>query len=161
MRHPASGRTGSAFTTLIVPEFAKDALTMSGVVLSRVLPRSASTGTPDAAALPAFPTTVREFGSGKRLEMIARVYQGGKLAAAPVDITAHIVDDMDRTVFTSASNVPAANFGSARQTTYRLELPVHGFAPGDYLLLIEATAGANVTNRKVRFSVRADEAPAP
>jgi hypothetical protein len=144
-----------------VPDFGKEPLSMSGVVLSPAAAGATPLTARDAGDLPAAPTTVREFRPADRLELIARVYQGGKKTMAPVEVNARVLDDADRMVIDEVSRVPAADFGPGRQATYQLELPVQRLMPGSYLLIVEATAGANVTRRNVRFTVQPDGPPAP
>jgi hypothetical protein len=47
-----------------------------------------------------------------------------------------------------------ASFGSGRTAGYRLDLPIAGLRPGEYLLTILAEIAGQATRRDVRFRVR-------
>ena len=68
----AGGREGSVYTDVDVPDFAKETLALSGVVLST--PRTPGSATLEtlASVLPAMPTTTREFG---RDELVSSFFE--------------------------------------------------------------------------------------
>ena len=81
----SGGRTGSVFYDLFVPDFAKDPLSISGVVVTSV----AAGTVPTAGAIPEIgdalktpPTTSRVFSSADELSVLAEVYDNqGALVA--------------------------------------------------------------------------------
>jgi VWFA-related protein len=149
----ATGRTGSAYASVTVPDFSKEPLTLSGVVLEN---RSAIvlSGGEAIALLPVVPTTVREFGNADRPTAFVRLYQGGKRSLASVRVTARILNEEDHTVFEEHSTISADNFSAARSADYRVALPLAGLKPGEYLASIVAVADKLAARRDVRIALK-------
>jgi hypothetical protein len=77
-----SDTRGSVFLNVVVPDFDKDAMSMSGVVLSR--PIAAWPIAPDRLlqdVMPVVPTTAREFESADPITAFVRLYQRGRYGA--------------------------------------------------------------------------------
>ena len=109
----------------------------------------------DLAGLgPARLTTERTFSAADHVTVMTRAFQGRGKAAAPVQITARIVDTQDRTASNTEATLAPAAFGTDRHADYRLDLPLDHLSPGDYLLTLEAHAGAVSVRRDLRFAVR-------
>jgi VWFA-related protein len=142
---------GSVYTYVDIPDFSKAAVSVSGIVLS-------TTSKPPAAALgdvlPLTPTAQRQFASTARVTAFLRVYEGGGgAAAAPVTVSARILDEQGGTSFEQST--PVSTQGAPiRSADYRLDLPLSRLAAGEYLLTIEAHRGNRIARRDVRFGVR-------
>ena len=150
----SGGRAGSAFVDVNVPDFGKDRLSASSLVLSRapVVPQA---GTNMAASLTsAVPTTVRAFHSTDTVDALVRVYQGGKDRLTPVDVSTRIVDATDRAVRDDRTTLGAEQFSRERAADVRTTLPVGQLAPGQYLLTITMRLGTRAVTRQARFTVR-------
>ena len=144
-------KTGSVYTDVSIPDFAKDPLSMSGVVLSvepmpTTAPRDAF-----AAIIPVVPTTKRDFERSDRAKAFVRIYRGAKQPAGRVDVTARVTDANDAEV---ASNADIVALDPSRSADYTYDLPISTLRPGAYLLTIEVRSAAIVSRRDVRFSVR-------
>jgi hypothetical protein len=147
---PERHLVGSVYTYVDVPDFAKEPISMSGVVLGT---RASEAGSAFHDLLPVIPTTRRQFATSDRVIGFVRAYQAEKDAPLPITITARIVDSSNRTVFEAKK--PTPDGPPARSTDYRFELPLSSLTPGKYLLTIEATRKANQkTRREVIFAVR-------
>lgn len=149
-----SGKSGSVYSDLDVPDFSSSRGALSGLVLSVTPGPVAAPGDRFADLLPIVPTTRREFVAGDQVAAFLRVYDGGNPAAGPVDVTARITDGAGRIVFRTTGGVTPTPAGSLRVADYRLTLPVERLLPGPHLLTIEATIGKDVVRRDARFSVR-------
>jgi VWFA-related protein len=149
---PATGLTSSVYAPIEVPNFAKDPLALSGVLIA-LLPETPPKGRDSLGGLvPFLPTTRRSFGAGERAEAFMRVYQGGKKPIVPLQLTTRIQDQDGKQVFEKIQMLDASAFGAPlRATEYRLELPLATLAPGEFLLSIEASAGTRIERRAVRF----------
>jgi len=138
------GPAGSVFTSLLVPDFAKERLSMSGVAMGWAEGRPIGGREAVAAILPFAPTVVREFTVSDRVGALVRVHQGtGR--AEPVRLETQVIDTGD-TVVASQVTVDVAE--------HRYELPLRSLKPGEYLLRFTATAGQQRVMREVRFSIR-------
>jgi hypothetical protein len=146
-------QTGSVYADLIVPDFSKGAVSLSGVVIASEPPLRSAGGDTHDNLVPVLPTTQREF-AGHAATAFIRVYQGGKAALQPITLRARIVDANGTQVFEEARTLDAVQFAPTRSADYRLELPVRDLAAGAYLLTIEATAAGQVARREVRFEAR-------
>jgi VWFA-related protein len=153
MESTTSAVKGSAFMSVTVPDFQKDPLSLSGVVLTRVPAARASGRNPLAEVLPFTPTTVRTFTRGERVSLLTRIYQGGKDPAQPVDVAVAVIDRVDKRVYENTMQLPASVFGTKRSGELGMPLPLETLEPGPYLLAIEATAGKATKVRHVRFEV--------
>lgn len=148
-----TGHRGSVFTFVTIPDFAHDALTLSGVALSA----SASGVTVPAEylsdLLPLVPTSRRTFARTERLSVFARVAQGGT-RAEPVAVHTWIEDRDGQTLADDRRTLGSELFATSRAADVGLELPLARFAPGDYVLVIDAVAGKSNQRRQVRFSMQ-------
>ena len=147
------GTSGSVYTYVDVPDFAKAALSLSGVVL-------ATTGGARRPAgllgdlLPLAPTARREFGVAENVTALVRVYQGGGGASTPVMLTTRILNDQNQPVFEQRLPVLDGQTPAPRSTDYQVDLPLARLSAGEYLLRIQAGGQKPTATRDVRFTVR-------
>jgi VWFA-related protein len=152
--HRDAARSGSVHTYVEVPDFAKEPLSLSGVVLHGGATMLATARSVFETVTPLVPTSRREFPRGETIGVFARVYQGGSAALAPVSTRVRVVDSAEKTVFGGTASLPAGEFGEGRSTELKLDVPLRRLTPGEYLLTLEATLGKNTARRDVRFTVR-------
>ena len=148
----AIDKSGSVFYDLDVPDFRKDGLWMSGVVLTSRFGLAAAPRGALADLLPVVPTTVREFLADDDVAAFFQVVHGGRRPVTPVQLGVRIVDAADRVVHRADDTLEAAMFTAARLAEYQFQLPLDLLAPGSYLLRIEVAAGDRTTRRDIRFS---------
>jgi VWFA-related protein len=150
----APNQRGSVYTFVDVPDFAKQPLSLSGLVLG-VTPSVSSAGREAFAnLLPVVPTAQREFARTDRATAFLEVYQEAGKSSLPVSVTARITDTSDRVVWDQATPLPADRFAGKGGADYRLDLPVERLEPGEYLLTIDASQGQRTVRRGLRFTVR-------
>jgi VWFA-related protein len=152
MTNATSGLAGSVYTSVTIPNFAKDPLSMSGIVIERGS-RGAAMPQHLAALLPVRPTTERAFAAADTVTVFGRLYQGGNKALAPVRVVLRIVDEQNRAVLTEETIVEAAAFGGKREADYRFKLPLSRLAAGEHLLTLEAGQTSSATRREIRITV--------
>jgi VWFA-related protein len=143
----------SVYTYVDVPDFAREPLSLSGIVLHvdpAILsaPRDAFTN-----LLPLVPTARRDFARTDRALAFVRVYQKGENAVQPVDVNARIEDAAGRSVLNDAASVSSDRFGVNSSADYQVDLPIDRLQPGEYLLTIEAAQGKYTARRGMRFTV--------
>jgi hypothetical protein len=145
--------SGSVYGYLDVPDFAREALSLSGLTIGTTPPRIAGNAEAAAGVLPFAPTTRRTFGTSDSVQGFVRVYQGGSAPLAPATIVTTIRTATDEMVFNRSQPVGSDEFGADRALDYRFELPMARLKPGPHLLTIDVTGPASA-RRDVRFDVR-------
>jgi VWFA-related protein len=157
VRDPQSGRSGTVFTDLTVPEFGREPLMMSGLLLSSAEALAVLTPQRDAVAeklLGAPATTRREFAQTDTLTWLAEIYDNAT-ARQPrrVDVSARLIGEDGRDAFVSR-DVLTNGEGNARWTSfgYTGRIPLKDIAPGRYLLQLEARGRANKDDKGVQIA---------
>jgi hypothetical protein len=155
---PGGSARGSVQYDLDVPDFSKARLSMSGLALaSSTELRRATTGS-DAEwkrRFPLAPTTVRVFPVGAELSVAGEIYALDKPAAGIV-ITTAVRNESGDVVARHEETLTNADSGKPATYRHQTEFSLLGFAPGAYVLSVEArtsTAPKPVT-RDIPFSVR-------
>jgi hypothetical protein len=151
---PAAGRTGSVFYDVTVPDFGKEALSLSGVLVSVTPDLPAAPKNALATITKVVPTSIRVFTSADTAVATLRVYQRGAKERLPVTVTARILDTADSSAFTATELVAADSFPADRSADYNFPIPLARLTPGAYLLTFEAVAGKHTARRDIRFTVR-------
>jgi VWFA-related protein len=139
----AGGRVGSVNHDLEVPDFSRDPLTMSGLVLTSASARATPTAEPDvrfADVLPGPPTTRREFAVGDALALFAEVYDNAAGPSRTIDIVTTMRRVKGEAVFESKQTAAPEHGGARRGYAYTVRVPLRDIAPGPYVLRIEARA---------------------
>ncbi len=150
LHNRALGKSGSVYSEVEVPNFAKDPLSLSGLIVSVANGLPAAGHDMLGAVVPQSPTTQRSFAADDRVTVFLRVYQGGGKPPMPVTLRTRITNAADEVVHQSTSAVdPSAESDAS------LPLPLTRLVPGPYLLTIDASSSSAVTARRdLRFSVR-------
>jgi hypothetical protein len=155
-RIQSDNTTGSIYYDLDVPDFSRNALTMSGLALAAT-PGVVSTNAAAMPWLPVQPTTARLFDRTATVTAFARLYQQipaaqsmqRRTSVPPVPVRARVVNSEGREVWTVSESVDGTRFANG-EVDLSLAIPVAALEPGSYLL----TFDARTTSRSVRFTVR-------
>ena len=153
VRQEQSAAVGSVHTYVDVPDFDKDPLTLSGVVLHDA---NAPTATPAEALggiIDVAPTTRREFTSGQRIVALLRAYERRGDQPAPVAVTFRVLDHQLRELIAEPVAVAADRFAADGSAELRFNLPLDRLQPGSFVLRVEAARDRSTVQRDVRFSV--------
>lgn len=145
---------GSVYVDVAVPDFRKDLVSLSGVVLNDAL--AAVPVAPRRAVrdiVPIDPTSERSFATTDLITAFVRVYQGG-VKHVSVPLEARIVDAQGTRQWSQKATLPSAGFDASAATDYQVRLPLPTLKSGVYLLTFETTVGKVTARRDVRFSVR-------
>jgi VWFA-related protein len=146
-------RVGSVFHEITVPDFERAPLSMSGIIVSTVPAlHSAPRGT-FSGVLPVNPTANRDFPRDIRVSAFGRVYQKIGTPPVPATLTARVLDTSDTAVARFDQQLAAERFVERQGVDYSIDIPVASLKPGEYLLSIEAKAGATTEARHVRFRI--------
>ena len=150
--------SGSLYADLEVPDFAKDPLSVSGLIIeSNPAQATAPVGAFDRY-LPVLPTSNREFRNRHEALVFMRVYQGQKDKTPPplaaVTVATRLVDRNDKTIGESTETIAADRFYvGGRAAEYRFPIPLAKLPPGPYLLTFTFTLDKTIVTRSVQFSV--------
>lgn len=148
-----TGKTGSVYFDVDVPDFNRDPLQLADLILS-VTPVTAAAPTDAAESLiPVIPTSRRAFAPNEAVLGFTRIYQGAGRQASAVGLTIRITDSAGRVITSSSQQVSGDTF-VARQADCKFTVPVSTLAPGEYLLTVEVTQGTKPIVRHLRFSVQ-------
>ena len=151
----ALDKSGSVYVDVEVPDFAKDKLSLSGVVLAANPALPAAGADLLGGVTPVTPTTQRSFSATDKVTVFLRAYQGGDKQPRPVAVRASIRDDRDSVVFRSDIPLEPGAFTATRQADIRFPLPLATLKPGPHLLTVEALVDEKAAaTRQVRLTIR-------
>jgi VWFA-related protein len=149
-----TGRKGSVYTTVDVPNFDGDDLALSGFVVGAAPAPPLAPPQTFSNLLPIVPTAVRAFTRTSRAGAFVRVYQGGRNVPRDVAMKVQLVGIANTPIIEEASTLPSARFVSARSADYIIELPLSTLTPGPYLLTLTAASEDKTVVRHLRFEMK-------
>jgi len=158
----SSGNMGSVLYDLEIPDFYKLPFTMSGLAITSSSVGQKPTGRskdPLHDFLPGPPTATREFSRGEELALFAEFYENAPGAPAhKLDITTTVKAEDGRTVFQNQEERSSTELQGGRGGYgYAMRLPLKDFAPGVYVIHVEAKSRADAdrgAGRDVQIRVR-------
>ena len=139
----ATGIAGSVVRTLVVPDFYKSPLVMSGLTLlsaSGVLaPTARVKEDPVGQLLMRPPTTAREFTRDDQLVAFAEIYENDRNTPAhKIDLTTEVRAEGGRVVFSNSEERASTELQGGRGGYgYTAQIPLKDFAPGLYVVHVE------------------------
>jgi VWFA-related protein len=139
----ATGIAGSVVRTLVVPDFYKPPLVMSGLTLlsaSGVLaPTARVKEDPVGQLLMRPPTTAREFTRDDQLVAFAEIYENDRNTPAhKIDLTTEVRAEGGRVVFSNSEERASTELQGGRGGYgYTAQIPLKDFAPGLYVVHVE------------------------
>lgn len=150
-RDPLGGKSGTVFYDLIVPDFTKDPLMLSGMMLSSSAAVNVLTPQRDEMSeklLGAPATSRREFAQNETLSMLTEIYDN--LPPQPprqVDVRVRLMSEAGQDLFSARDSLSngAGGANSWSAFGYTKQIPLTNVPPGRYLLRLEAdhTSGGN------------------
>jgi VWFA-related protein len=152
-RESGAGRVGSVFYDLQVPDFTKDPLMISGLLLSAPSAEQTPTAQPDPTVqklLPGAPTSRREFLRSDTLSLLAEIYDNSSSRQPrTIDTVVRLLSETGTEAFVARDSL--ANTGDAKKWdvyAYTRAIPLNDVAPGRYLLRVEAQVRSSGNNSK-------------
>ena len=149
---PGSEALGSVYADVVVPDFLRAPLSVSGLVISATPGPVAAPRDVLASLLPVIPTSRRQFATTDRVTAFLRIYQRGQAPVGAVTLRARILDTTDQAVLDKTETMDPARF-TRRTSDWTVDVPVRGLSHGRYLLKIETTMGRETLVRDVIFDV--------
>lgn len=160
-RAASSRAVGGITYDLDVPDFTKAPLAISGLSLTSVAAARVPTPPADKAFLevvPDVPTTLRAFRAGDTLALFAEVYDNRASTPHRVAITTTVTGDDGRVAFNAAEERQSEEIQTkSGGFVESLKIPLEGFAPGRYVLRMEARimlSGGAVASRELEFRIQ-------
>jgi VWFA-related protein len=154
IRDGASDRIGTVHTHVDVPDFARDPLAISGVLVEAFPAGLMAPPGLLADVAEMVPTTRRAFAPSDTVAVLARIYQSSPSRA--VTLVTRVTDASGKRVRDESKTIAAEAFTGTRERSFevRQPLPVDTLTPGEYLLVLQATRGDRVEQRAIRFTIR-------
>jgi VWFA-related protein len=157
-------KAGSIMLDVEVPDFSKQPLTMSDIAVTSAMSGVAPTIRPKdplEKLLPGPLTTYREFMPADELAIFAEIYDNTK-QAHKVEITATVKAEGGQTVFQTREDHDSSELaGSAGGYGFQARTPLKSFAPGLYVLRVEAISQIGDRPTVAKEIVFRVHAPAP
>jgi VWFA-related protein len=151
--HQRNGKTGSVVADVDIPDFTRHPLMLSGVLLASAQTAADPTLLDDGwakAVLGGDPTTRRRFARTDTITAFAEVYINGGVNPDEVRVTGTLT--AGETTVRSEMARRVTDDGPDR-TGYTIRVPLADFAPGKYVLMIEARVGEHFARRQLPLAV--------
>jgi hypothetical protein len=145
------GPTGSVYTYADVPDFRKNALSLSGLVLNVTpSPRAAPT---DAFSdvMPLTPTARRTF---RRTDDVTAWLRIHAPKGAPGTVTTRLTNADNEIIAELTEVLETSRDRQSGTTDHRVDLPIEDLTPGEYLVTVEVSAGNDGARRDARFRIQ-------
>ena len=155
VRESGAGDMGTVFYDLDVPDFSREPLTMSGLLLSAASTQRVMTVVPDeviGAMLPGAATSSRRFAASDSLALYAEIYASIGDIAPRVDVTTQLIAESGREVLVARDELTGGIAGRDKSATYALSraVPLKDVPPGAYLLRVQAQRRGDAERMAVR-----------
>src|SRR5262245_871462 len=137
--HQPTGGTGSVVAQIEVPDFTKEPLMLSGVVLASrnaAAPQLLLSDPKVTKGLRLDPTAVRRFTRDDELTAFAESYVNGPGSAADVEVT-YTISSEAGVVYHTVPGSKVVN-GEAGRAGYNAKLPLSALEPGNYVITARA-----------------------
>jgi hypothetical protein len=159
-RDTGKATVGSVMADLDVPDFHKQPLTISGVVLTSLASGAMVTAKVDEelkGVLPAPPVAARTFARDDEIALFAEVYDNTASQSHKVEIVTKVLTDEGRELFKSEEVRDSSELQGARGGFgYAARVPTSDLPEGPYVLSVEARAriGSQPSvTRQIQFRV--------
>lgn len=155
----ATGRSGSVFTNLEVPDFTKGPIAMGNVMLTSSNAGKVPTSIDVAGLkdlLPGPPTTSRTFALEETLVVYGQVYDNEADKPHTVDLSATVRGDDGTQHFVTRESRDGREIGADRGYAYIARVPLQDLVPGRYVLTVQARSrlGGDPATREIEFTIK-------
>jgi len=143
-REAVGGQAGSVFYDLDVPDFRKDKLMLGGLLMTTPSVQQTPSMQPDPVVsklLPAPATSRRDFPQSDVLALYTEIYDNDASSQPRrIDVALRVVSENGTEVFASRDELVNGTSGEKPWDIYGYakRIPLKGFAPGRYVLRMEA-----------------------
>jgi VWFA-related protein len=162
VREANTKKAGSVTFDLEVPDFSKEPLSMSDIALTSAMSGVAPTIHPKdplEKILPGPLTTYREFSTADEIALFTEIYDNNTKQPHKVNVVATVKAEGGQQVFQTREEHNSSELaGSAGGYGFQTRVPLKSFAPGLYVLRVEATSEIGdhpTTSKEIVFRVAA------
>jgi VWFA-related protein len=159
-RDPIKHVVGSVFSDVDVPDFYKEPLSMSGMMVTSQAGANMVTAVVDEqlrTVLPSPVVALRTFLQNDELDLFAEVYDNTGKAPHKIGIVTTVLTRDGQPIAQSAQSHDSSELsGDRRALRYKELVPLSRLVPGDYVLKVDARSGLSgnrVASRQVPFRV--------
>ena len=142
VRESSGGQNGSVFYDLTVPDFRKEDIAMSGLLLTSVAAQQTPTADPDplvSKQLPGAATSRRSFPVGDTLAVYAEVYDNNpSRQPRQIDVAVRLIAAQGNDVFTANDSMSTNTGRPGEPPSIYAQFKLEDLDPGTYLLRVEA-----------------------
>jgi VWFA-related protein len=139
-----AGAAGSVHYDVEIPDFDRQPLSLSGVVLTSDSASAIATPYADEELQPVLgrpPSASRAFSSRETAAAMFALYHNARNATGPVDIVTTVAAPDGQVRFRNEIQVPAERMAEAQNgAAYVVKIPLVDLAPGAYVLRVQATS---------------------
>jgi VWFA-related protein len=159
----SKAKQGTAILDIDVPDFSKTDIALSGIALAANADASVATGSAQevftfGGGLPGAPSTLREYPASSELAVFVEVYDNKPTPAHRLDVSATVKADDGQVVFTHKQEYSTEELhGAPGGFGFSTRIPLTGWAPGLYVLSIDATSRLNnqePVSKMIQFQVK-------
>jgi VWFA-related protein len=162
----SAGNIGAVQTEIDVPDFTKQAFSISGLVFTSPMATQLPTARPDEqlkVVMPGPPVARRSFPQNDEVTLFAEVYDNAGKTPHKVDITSTVTTDEGKVMFKTDETRDSADLGGKTGGYgYTAKIPMKELAPGRYVLRVDAKSRLNKNDqgasREVEFFVEPAQA---
>lgn len=155
LRHVSSNVSGSVYLDVDVPDLSRQALTLSGLVVSADPAWAATTDDAVRRAIPVLPTTRRDFLTSDTATFFLRIGQRKDRVPAALTRTLQITNAKDETVTTLSRTIDTSAFVATGFVDDRITLPLSELSPGQYLVSVRVESKpGGLQERRLSFAIR-------
>jgi VWFA-related protein len=153
------GKAGSVYCDVDIPDFRRDALSLSGIILAADPGVTAAPRQSVEGLFSRVPTSVRLFQRGQSVAALVRIYQGGKRAPEPVRVSVRVADAEGSPVVDAQEWVGPNGFVAHRSVEWSTPVPVDTLDEGVYTLTLMVESAGQTSRRSLRFGIGSPGTP--
>jgi VWFA-related protein len=159
----SKAKQGTAILDIDVPDFSKPDIALSGIAIAANADASVATGSAQevltfGGGLPGAPSTLREFPANSEIAAFLEIYDNKPTPPHRLDVTATVKADDGRVVFTHNQEYSSDDLhGAPGGFGFSARIPMNGWAPGLYVLSIEAKSrlgNQEPVSKLIQFQVK-------
>jgi hypothetical protein len=149
-----TGRSGTVHTFVEVPDFAGEAVSLSGLVLLSSTSPMIAPADAFSDILPRPFTARRAFDETDSVTVFLRVYQVAGRGPSTAAVRLRLLDEQNVERVVHEARLEPAAFEASRSADFSYDLPLASLSRGEYLVTVDVGASGRSLQRTLRFHRR-------